>query len=329
MRSEIPQIEVVTAISEADTEDYVAQLLFSQGWSIIYRAFDAKMLASFLDGRAPEMRTVIVYTSEFEGLESSLVDKYQSATFTFISLDDVPVQAHQIMSRIRSQLRLPMMHEGVKKSDSRKTPVIERTKSKCVIVTGTVNAPGRTTIATALARSGSNIRFIDADLRGIPLSEYIREDEADFDISRPLFDEKYEVSSSPTVIDLGVLQPLSEVVNDRRWYARYTNELFENATHLVYVCKDNKQSLMQLSNFVRELPVLIQQLPITYICVTSTQGKDYRVTTDAFKKIIGSSNGFTVRHSALYPSNPLMGNNKSTTKKSPKEIGSIASSLFG
>ena len=41
MRSEIPQIEVITAIADADFEDFVAQLLFSQGWSIIHRAFDA------------------------------------------------------------------------------------------------------------------------------------------------------------------------------------------------------------------------------------------------------------------------------------------------
>ena len=66
MRSEIPQIEVVTAISEADTEDYVAQLLFSQGWSIIYRAFDAQMLETFLDERAPEMRRSEEHTSELQ-----------------------------------------------------------------------------------------------------------------------------------------------------------------------------------------------------------------------------------------------------------------------
>ena len=38
MRSEIPQLEVITAIADAETEDFVSQLLYSQGWSIIYRA---------------------------------------------------------------------------------------------------------------------------------------------------------------------------------------------------------------------------------------------------------------------------------------------------
>jgi hypothetical protein len=51
MKSEIPQLQVVTAISDSDCEDFVSQLLFSQGWSIIFRAIDMAGLMEFLEAR--------------------------------------------------------------------------------------------------------------------------------------------------------------------------------------------------------------------------------------------------------------------------------------
>ena len=66
MRSEIPQLDVVTAIGDAEAEDYVAQLLFTQGWNIIYRAFDMNSLQEFLNNRAKELRTVLVYRRDLK-----------------------------------------------------------------------------------------------------------------------------------------------------------------------------------------------------------------------------------------------------------------------
>lgn len=60
MQSEIPQLQVVTAIGDAESEDYIAQLLFSQGWNIVYRAFDMAALLGFFEKRSKEMRTVLV-----------------------------------------------------------------------------------------------------------------------------------------------------------------------------------------------------------------------------------------------------------------------------
>ena len=72
-RSEIPQLEVITAIPDADSEDFVAQLLFSQGWNIIYRAFDTASLKAFLDDRGVELRTVIVYQNPFPGFDREIL----------------------------------------------------------------------------------------------------------------------------------------------------------------------------------------------------------------------------------------------------------------
>ena len=112
MRSEIPRLEVVTAIADADFEDFVAQLLFSQGWSIIYRAFDAKALEEFLTNRN-SLRTVIVYQCDLPGFTSETLMRHEDQPYTFISLDGSEPAAHAIMQKIRTQLRLPLVQSAV------------------------------------------------------------------------------------------------------------------------------------------------------------------------------------------------------------------------
>ncbi len=109
MRSEIPQLDVITAIADSESEDYVSQLLFSQGWNIIYRAFDARSLKEFLDLREPTLRTVVIYRSDLEGFDSGMIDTGPTSSTTFISLDDVRTNSHAIMVRIRQELRAPLI----------------------------------------------------------------------------------------------------------------------------------------------------------------------------------------------------------------------------
>jgi len=99
MRSEIPQIEVITAIGEADLEDYVSQLLFTQGWSIIFRAFDGPAVEEFLKTRSPELRTVIVYTSDLPNLDLHKLELLSSSWLSLISLDNTPHTSHEIMQK--------------------------------------------------------------------------------------------------------------------------------------------------------------------------------------------------------------------------------------
>ncbi len=188
-RSEIPQLEVVTAIPDAESEDFVAQLLFSQGWSIIHRAFDSQSLTDFMRNRGLELRTVIVYQSDFTGFDTELLKEFSSPTITFIDLDSIPFTSHEIMVAIRSKLRAPMVRsdlrqivapvarrakrseeadvgadfetfserefQGKPKSSSIKRinrEAVGRDRERKVIaITGSTGAPGRTRFASALA----------------------------------------------------------------------------------------------------------------------------------------------------------------------------------
>ena len=109
IRSEIPQLEVITAIPDADSEDFMSQLLYSQGWSIIHRAFDGNSLRTFLEQRGTDLRTVIVYQSDLSNFSSNIPQVFASPTVTFICLDGVTFSSHEIMTVIRGQLRAPML----------------------------------------------------------------------------------------------------------------------------------------------------------------------------------------------------------------------------
>ena len=62
MLSEIPQLEVVTAIGDAEAEDYVAQLLFSQGWNIHHRALDFEGLISYIQSSDSKNSQILIST---------------------------------------------------------------------------------------------------------------------------------------------------------------------------------------------------------------------------------------------------------------------------
>lgn len=341
MRSEIPQLEVVTAIGDAELEDYVSQLLFTQGWSIIFRAFDGEALAEFLEVRTNMLRTVVVYTTDLPRISSDLVEKYASTATTFINLDGIGVTAHEIMQKVRGQLRLPLVqHEASTTASTTTYPKIEASPRKVIVVTGTSGAPGKTLFALAAAEEISQERktvLVDADFRAIPIENYYPA--KNFAIRRLDPEERparlsEEESNVITIVDTGVLPPLKEVVNDRRWQANLYNSAIESATHLVYVANSTKSSLMQLDQFKRDLPILIKKIPITYVLVTNNGSRALRQAQAAFEKITAGEETLVIRDSQLQHTGSegrgifdqvLSFGSKG---KSQIGIGSIATSLF-
>ena len=334
MRSEIPQIHVVTAIADTDLEDYVSQLLYSQGWSIIFRAFDWMSLLEFLNDRSTELRTIVVFTSDTPGFTSDSIMKTASTTMSFVALDEVPKSAHEIMQRIRGQLRLPLVQTDIKAvAASRISPEIVESPRKLILVTGSAGAPGKTSVAGAIAEHLSQQRkvtLLDADFRSARFQEYVEAnsysvvtlDPSEKPKSVPIFDKKEIV-----IADVGVLPPLHEVVEDRRWLAILLNSLLEESTHLVYVAKTLKQSLLQLDQFQREISQLTKKVPVTYICISDGQTKETRKAEAAFTQLVSQERNFILPRAQLRSEGSGFLENFLTSNKK-KEIGTIATSLM-
>ena len=374
IRSEIPQLEVVTAIADAESEDFVAQLLFSQGWNIIQRAFDAQSLLDFMADRGSELRTVIIYMSDLSGLQPGVIESMEGVTVSIISLDGIPINSHLLMTHIRNKLRSPMLrmdevsaivepalkrdeliHSKIysesEKFDSEKfgsqrfenrtggrsqfKPNHRDSHQRLIAVTGTAGAPGRTRFSLLLAEEFANtqrVLLVDADIRSQGLArqrDQVRRPEIDL-LSLDVEDRptKLPEQAPMTIVDLGTMPAMAEAVADRRWHGSLVNNVLDSATHLVYVSKSTALSVNELSQFLREYPLLLKKVSVTYICVLSGHSRELRQWESKFLSLTTGENRHIIRENQLNPDgeSSLIPFFKPGSAKR-KEIGKIAISL--
>ncbi len=301
MKSEIPQLQVVTAISDSECEDFVSQLLFSQGWSIIYRAIDMAGLMEFLDARKGELRTVVIFKSDLPNFDEALLESASNSKVKNICIDKIETNSHQLMTYIRGQLRLPLIaNAGLANSEklgALESQQVPAERKPCVItITGTVGSPGRSSVALNIANylaANSQVNLYDADLRAPALEYFIGragKNNENLKLSslisqEKLIDSKIGDSSAINIVDLGSLPPLTEVVNDRRWQAGFINRTLEETTTLIYLCKSNGLSLIRLEQFMSQFPVLLRKLPIIYILNQSGSTREDRALANRFSKM--------------------------------------------
>ena len=301
MKSEIPQLQVVTAISDSDCEDFVSQLLFSQGWSIIYRAIDMAGLMEFLEARNGDLRTVVIYKSDLPNFSYEMLETTSNSKVKNICVDEIEINSHKLMTFIRGQLRLPLIATASQISQNLPVPVVRK---PCVItITGTVGAPGRSSVALNIANylaATSQVNLFDADTRAPALDYFIGRagnNHENLNLVSLISQEKsIEVTigkpSSVSIVDLGPLPPLTEVVNDRRWQAGFINRTLEETTTLIYLCKSNGLSLIRLEQFMSQFPVLLRSLPIIYILNQSGGTREDRALANRFLKMCEGETSF-------------------------------------
>jgi len=305
MKSEIPQLQVVTAISDSDCEDFVSQLLFSQGWSIIYRAIEMAGLIEFLEARNGDLRTVVIYKSDLPNFSADLLELTSNSKVKYICIDEIEINSHKLMTFIRGQLRLPLITNSMAaNSNHLEASQSSSVRKPCVItITGTVGAPGRSSVALNIANylaANSQVNLFDADTRAPALEYFIgRADNnhQNINLVSLISQEKSSEAtigktSSVSIVDLGPLPPLTEVVNDRRWQAGFINRTLEETTTLIYLCKSNGLSLIRLEQFMSQFPVLLRNLPIIYILNQSGSTREDRALANRFLKMCDGETSF-------------------------------------
>ena len=305
MRSEIPQLEVITAIGDADVEDYVSQLLFSQGWNIVYRAFDMGALLDFFKNRPAELRTVLVFRKDLPDFKDSDLDEFINPSLTLISLDGVAMNAHQVMTHIRSQLRLPLIVNQNPKIDI--SNKIE--KADTFLITGTAGSPGRSTLAVNLALE-CELPIYDFDFRGPAIKYLIERSELEIPL-RTLKDERPRefITNESAILDIGQLPPIGEMVNDRRWQAALLNSAFDSASKLIYVSKASGLSLLRLQKFIEDFPILLRKIPIIYVFNLAGNSREERALERTFLKMVSGENSIVIPNDSRI-ANPSKSGNK-------------------
>jgi hypothetical protein len=292
------------------------------------------------------LRTVIVYQTDLPGFTPDLLSRYGAPTITLISLDTVSFSSHELMAVIRGKLRAPMLRsiavEPIDPFTSRDEPLAvtgvqeaphsirrlnrpttQRLRDrKLIAVTGSTGAPGRTRFAALLAEELSgegSIALIDADIRshGISVS---RERAQGGRIARIPLDREERPTHIPegeevAVVDLGTLPGLAEAVTDRRWHGSLVNNILDRAT-------------LELTQFLREYPLLLKRIPVTYICILTGHSRELREWENKFLTLTLGENQYVLRENQLEPLSER-GLLATLRIRNPrrKEIAKIATSL--
>ena len=322
---------IVTAIGDADAEDYLAQLMFSQGWNIVHRGMDADSLHNFFETSYGAGATLI-YTRDFVGASDSFfTDLGEKHGLILISIDNIPVNAHSLMSVIRQQLRAPLIHYD----DSSQPAAIQIStpvNSQTVVVTGTVGAPGRTTIAIALARklsSAEDVELIDADTEAPACVEML----ATYPEGRLLVTtinptERLTTltpSKAPRVVDMGAIGRIGRQSTDRRWPSELRTNLLEQSSTTIFVVPGSEIGLARLSHFLVDLPLLINKRNLIFLWNKAGSGRsDKAMMADFEKRTTGHPWARVSMDYALQSGQSSMGALVGRENRFAKEIAKIA-----
>ena len=167
----------------------------------------------------------------------------------------------------------------------------------------------RSTIAVNLALE-SNLPIADLDFRSPAIKYLIERSDLNIPVLN-LEEEKpreYRPSES-AILDIGQLPPIGEMVNDRRWQAVLMNSAFEVATKLIYVCKANGLSLIRLTKFIEEFPILLRKIPIIYVFNLAGNSREERAMERGFSKIVAGESSIIIANDARM-ANPSKSGNK-------------------
>ena len=77
--SELEMPTVITAISSAETEGFIAGTLFAQGWSVVFRAIDWESLEHFIKTNQDMARgAILIFGSDLPGISKAKIESITS-----------------------------------------------------------------------------------------------------------------------------------------------------------------------------------------------------------------------------------------------------------
>ncbi len=293
--SELTQITAITAVGNSDDEDFIVQLVDSQGWQIRYRAVDLGDLEEYFLHQSDDSSDVLIIRSDFQGFDISRIVDLKPAGLQIISLDGTPVTSHLIMTHLRAELRNPTFKADVERQD--KAQSSEQTHRPVIAISGTSGSPGMSRLAIDLAGallSQSQVVLWEIEGSGGVL-DYLWEQEHGTSSGSEL-----EIRSIPSgsdvnqltfshdelhILDLGTFPELAHLAQDRRWRPHLINYLLDNSDHLIYTVAATGLHLLWLEEFVTNFPKQLRSIPITYLLTPHHNSRSDRAIEERFRKL--------------------------------------------
>ena len=304
----------ITAIRSSEAEGFVASTLFSQGWSINFRALDIQSLLTFID-EGERSKSFLFISEDCEGLTPLILNNLKNLVAKVIifqgSTDNrqifpeslpIPATALELISLMRGTLRSPLIRTALQSKSKRRAKVIG--------IASASGGLGCTTFALNLASECAALNkislVIDAHAyapslaallgqRGLhqskeprQISQYLYAHE----VTQPEISEGAQSLESflqdydILVIDLGTIQDFASNISGRRWSSEVLIWVSTFADELFFLSASDSVGLERLKSLTRDLATNSIKPSISFMQVQRPLEKRIRTNSESFLKLV-------------------------------------------
>lgn len=269
-------LNFVTAIVDSELEATTAQLLYSHGNNIIFRALTEDSLEKYL--LQNNINLQVLYSSDF--ISSKNLGRFR-AKFTKVIFKEVSEQGFDpanLLSEVSQKDRQPLVRSN--------TPI-----SNLISVIGTSGSPGISTVTNQLAAR------VDQAVIFYFNNHLIRPDAAPaskLSEATPTNWPELITRSEQIFFDAGCTSALTSTLSDRRISGLMLNQALNSSSKLLYVLKADTAGISQLSRFINDYANLIAPPAITYILNQQRFDAKARLINSQFLSIVAGQKYFQV-----------------------------------
>ncbi|CAN2209502.1 BY-kinase domain containing protein [Candidatus Nanopelagicaceae bacterium] len=307
-------LNLVTAIADSESENFVASTLFTQGWSVTFRALDFDSLHSYSQSKECQ-GSVLVISTDLLGIEPGrleAISPHFSKVFLFAASGSedfsdaiaLPENALDLVGLLRGSLRAPMTH-SLSKSDPPR-------RARVIAIGSAGNATGCSTLALNIAAELSllekSVLLIDGNSDSPAIATLLGSRGLHTDTKPRAINQWLEIaeishenvySSIQTlekamrdrdfiVVDLGAIRDLSANLSGKRWTAEALVWVCTHGDDLWILAKSDAIGLERLRTFTAEISRTAIRPALTYFQAERPSGRNGSQSRSEFHEVITS-----------------------------------------
>jgi len=263
------KLNLITAISNSEKEDKIAELLFSQGCNIIYRALNLESLERFLDKN--QSQSSVIYSKDFLKEKDLLYFASKFKAHRFIETSTLTDDRLNLLTELSQVSKPPLIHK------------LSRRNYLTTII-GSPGSPGISTITNHLALSieAKVIAGTHHNIRPKSSCAVINIEPAD------LIESIGKISEKNLLIDGGSALSLTSTLSDRRLNARWLYESINSSANLIYVINADDNGIFYLNRFIEDFTNVFSPPKIIYILNNAKLDRNGRMIQKKFLELVNN-----------------------------------------
>ena len=308
-----PQV-AITAIRDPESEGFIASTLFSQGWSINFRALDCQSLAAFL-ADIDSSQWVLLISTDFEGLTEEIllhlrqvtkqVILFQASTVGSDAYPDaivLPATSLDLIALMRGTLRSPLIRTSVSGETARRAKVI----AVAAISGGTGCTTFAINLAAEIAHQDKKTLLLDADAytpaisamlgqRGLQHGGQARQispglwaqEFTQVDISQGIESlSRHIIEFDYIIIDLGTISDFAANLSGRRWSSEALIWVSNHGDELILLSTSNHVGMERLKVLSSALAINAIKPSLSFLQVLRPLEKRANQSSEKFLKVV-------------------------------------------